>query len=60
MFFGRRRNRQLTYEQARQVLLEQDAELGPILARTTVPKTERQFRLFDVGVKVRAFVKAML
>ena len=59
--FGRRRGKQLTYEQARQILIDEDIELGAILKRTTVPKRDRQMSLFEgVSEKMRKWVTTML
>ena len=61
MLFGRKRNRKLTYEEARQILIEQDDEFGELLKWTTVPKQRVQMSLFEcVSAKMRKWVTTML
>lgn len=57
MLFGRKRRRKLSYEQARQILIEQDSELGQILKWTTVPKEREQLNLF---AKMKAILSLFL
>ena len=59
--FGRKRaKRQLSYEEARQILVDEDAQLGKILKRTTLPKREQMSLFQSVGAKMRSVLNTIL